>query len=174
MDKIEWINVWYDNAGHYLDVFWASKAGNSLMPTSNERVDVLVDDDRNLSGFMVWGVTRIREGEIVHHELTPVEPEPIAAVTATRPDHPRRFVQPETMAEIENISIYADENGDCFELHWAAKPNATYTATSDDRVQALKDADGNILGFKISGISLMGESEKDFINVALYPGRPVP
>lgn len=172
MDKIEWINIWYDNAGHYLDVFWASKADNYFMPTSNERVDVLVDDDRNLSGFMVWGVTRVKEGEIVNLELAPVEPEPVATPATVRPSHSHRVAQSGTTSEIKNLSINADNGGDYFEVHWAAKPDNYYTATTDDRVQALMDTAGNLLGFKISGISLMGEGEKDFINVDLYPAKP--
>ncbi len=218
MDKIECINIWYDNAGHYLDVFWVSKAGNYFMPTSNERVDVLVDDDRNLSGFMVWGVTRVKEGEIVNLELTPVEPEltlqpePAAALELTpvepeltlqpepaaalelTPVEPELTLQPEPAAalataqlvhvhpivqagstvEIKNISIHADKAGDYFEVYWAAKLNTDYTSTGDDRVQALRDAAGNILGFKITGISLMGEGERDFINVDLHPVMPAP
>ena len=171
MDKIEWINIWYDNAGHYLDVFWVSKAGNYFMPTSNERVDVLVDDDRNLSGFMVWGVTRVKEGDIVNLELKPVEAEPIAAVSAAGPNHSHRLVQSEATVEINNISIHSDNAGDCFEVHWASRPNAAYTATTDERVQALTDSAGNILGFKISGINGMGKGEKDFINVDLFPAE---
>ena len=199
MDKIECINIWYDNAGHYLDVFWVSKAGNYFMPTSNERVDVLVDDDRNLSGFMVWGVTRVKEGEIVNLELTPVEPEltlqpepaaaleltpvepeltlqtePAAALATTQLVHVHPIVQAGSTVEIKNISIHADKAGDYFEVYWAAKLNTDYTSTGDDRVQALRDAAGNILGFKITGISLMGEGEKDFINVDLHPVMPAP
>jgi hypothetical protein len=178
MDKIECINIWYDNAGHYLDVFWVSKAGNYFMPTSNERVDVLVDDDRNLSGFMIWGVTRVKEGEIVNLELTPAEPEPTlqaepaAGLATARLVHARRVVQTGSTVEIKNISIHADKAGDYFEVYWAAKPDTDYTATDDDRVKALMDAAGNILGFKISGIAMMGEGEKDFINVDLHPLSP--
>ena len=180
MDKIECINIWYDNAGHYLDVFWVSKAGNYFMPTSNERVDVLVDDDRNLSGFMVWGVTRVKEGEIVNLELTPVEPEltlqpePAAALATAQLVHVHPIVQAGSTVEIKNISIHADKAGDYFEVYWAAKLNTDYTSTGDDRVQALRDAAGNILGFKITGISLMGEGERDFINVDLHPVLPAP
>ena len=85
MSEVEKIKVWYDKAGNYLDVFWVSKAGNFFMPTADDRVEVLVDDAGNLSGFMVWGLSRVKAGEIVNFELTPVDlpqtrPEPAAAV----------------------------------------------------------------------------------------------
>ena len=84
MSEVEKIKVWYDKAGNYLDVFWVSKAGNFFMPTANDWVDVLVDDAGNLSGFMVWGISRVKNKEIVDADLTPVElpqaaPEPAAA-----------------------------------------------------------------------------------------------
>ena len=84
MSEVEKIRVWYDKAGNYLDVFWASKAGNFFMPTANDRVDVLVDDAGSFSGFMVWGISRVKNEEIVKADLTPVEvpqaaPEPVVA-----------------------------------------------------------------------------------------------
>ena len=84
MSEVEKIKVWYDKAGNFLDVFWVSKAGNFFMPTADDRVDVLVDDAGNLSGFMVWGISHIKDGEIVNAELTPADlpqsaPEPAAA-----------------------------------------------------------------------------------------------
>ena len=85
MSEVEKIKVWYDKAGNYLDVFWVSKAGNFFMPTADDRVEVLVDDAGNLSGFMVWGLSRVKAGEIVNFELTPAalpqdQPAPSAAV----------------------------------------------------------------------------------------------
>ena len=85
MSEVERITVWYDKAGNYLDVFWESKAGNFFMTTGNDRVEVLVDDAGNLSGFMVWGLSKIQKGEIVDFALTPAalpqtQPEPAAAV----------------------------------------------------------------------------------------------
>ena len=85
MSEVEKIKVWYDKAGNYLDVFWVSKAGNFFMPTADDRIEVLVDDAGNLSGFMVWGISRVKAGEIVNFALTPADlpqtrPEPAAAV----------------------------------------------------------------------------------------------
>ena len=85
MAEVTRVKVWYDKAGNYLDVFWVSKAGNYFMPTADDRVEVLVDDAGNLSGFMVWGLSRVKAGEIVNFELTPADlpqtqPAPAAAV----------------------------------------------------------------------------------------------
>ena len=85
MSEVEKITIWYDKAGNYLDVFWVSKAGNFFTPTADDRVEVLVDDAGNLSGFMVWGLSQIQKGEIVNFALTPADlpqarPEPAAAV----------------------------------------------------------------------------------------------
>ena len=85
MAEVTRVKVWYDKAGNYLDVVWEPKAGNYFMPTADDRVEVLVDDAGNLSGFMVWGLSRVKAGEIVNFELTPVDlpqaqPEPAAAV----------------------------------------------------------------------------------------------
>ena len=170
MDKIERINIWFDNAGHYLDVHWVSKTGNCFVPTSDERVDVLVDVDGNPSGFMVWGVTRIKEGEIVNLELIPVEPESVAALATARSNQGHLAVQSGTALDIWNISIHTQSTGDYFEVRWG-DGDGHYAPTGDDRVKALLDSSGNILGFKITGISQMGEGEKDFINVDLYPAK---
>ena len=84
MAEVERVNVWFDNAGHYLDVHW--KSGIIFTPTENDRVWVLVAKDGSISGFKVWGVDKIKEGEVVDVELTPVDlpparrPEPAAAV----------------------------------------------------------------------------------------------
>ena len=71
-------------------------------------------------------------------------------------------------AATEGIFFQADKSGDCIEVRWS-EGDGHYTATGDHRVKALTDASGNILGFKITGISQMGNGEKDFINVDLYP-----
>ena len=83
MAEVARVNVWFDKAGHYLDVHW--KSGIIFTPTENDRVWVLVAKDGSISGFKVWGVHKIEEGEVVDVELTPVDlpqtrPEPAAAV----------------------------------------------------------------------------------------------
>ena len=83
MAEVERVNVWFDKAGHYLDVHW--KSGIIFTPTENDRVWVLVAKDGSISGFKVWGVDKIKDGEVVGVELTPadlpqIRPEPAAAV----------------------------------------------------------------------------------------------
>ena len=175
MDKIERINIWYDNAWSNLEVIWFSKEGNFYTPTIDDRVWVLVDQAGNLSGFMVWGIGRTGDVEVANLELVPAELEPalptvpVGRLATAQREHGPRAVPAGNMVEIKYISIRTDRPGDSFQVHWAAKANAAYAATSDERVQALTDSNGDSLGFKITGISLMGEGEKDFINVDLYP-----
>ena len=83
MAEVARVNVWFDKAGHYLDVHW--KSGIIFTPTENDRVWVLVAKDGGISGFKVWGVDKIKDGEVVDVELTPAElpqaePEPAAAI----------------------------------------------------------------------------------------------
>ena len=84
MAEVERVNVWFDKAGgHYLDVHWQS--GIVFTPTENDRVWVLVNKDGGISGFKVWGVHKIKDGEVAGVELTPADlpqtqPEPAAAV----------------------------------------------------------------------------------------------
>ena len=82
MDTVERINVWYDQAGDYLDVHWvAGHRGTYFTPTENERVDVLVDEESNLCGFFVWGLSKVNNGEagFANFDLSP------AAETETAP-----------------------------------------------------------------------------------------
>ena len=88
MSDIQRINVWYDKAGNFLEVIWSPKVSNCYMPTADEKVDVLLDlSEGSFSGFMVWGLSRVKDRELVNADLTPVEvdaetarPEPAAIV----------------------------------------------------------------------------------------------
>ena len=80
MAEVERVNVWFDKAGHYLDVHW--KSGIIFTPTENDRVWVLVAKDGGISGFKVWGIHKIEEGEVVDVELTPVDLPQIRPETA--------------------------------------------------------------------------------------------
>ena len=71
MAEVARVNVWFDKAGHYLDVHW--KSGIIFTPTENDRVWVLVAKDGSISGFKVWGVDKIKDGEVVDVALTPVD-----------------------------------------------------------------------------------------------------
>ena len=70
------VNVWFDKAGDYLDVTWAS--GNTYYaPTQDDRVMALLDMDGNLCGFQISGISKIDDGEkgFVEVDLHPVKPE---------------------------------------------------------------------------------------------------
>lgn len=85
MAKIERVNVWYDKAGNFLEVIWSPQVSNCYMPTADEKVDVLLDlSAGGFSGFMVWGISHVKDREIVDADLTPADlpqaaPEPAAA-----------------------------------------------------------------------------------------------
>lgn len=71
MGQIDRVNVWFDKAWYHLDVVWSP--GRCFTPTENDDVWVLVDQDGGISGFKVWGVDKIKDGEIVNADLTPAE-----------------------------------------------------------------------------------------------------
>ena len=86
MAEVERVNVWFDKAWHHLDVIWGPRGGIVFTPTENDRVWVLVDKEGGIAGFKVWGVHKIKDGEVAGVELTPVDlpparrPEKAAAV----------------------------------------------------------------------------------------------
>ena len=56
------------------------------------------------------------------------------------------------MNEQGQVNVWYDEAGDYLDVSWG-EGNAYYAATGDDRVMALIDIEGNVLGFKIDGVS---------------------
>ena len=56
------------------------------------------------------------------------------------------------MSKDNKVNDWYDEAGDYLDVSWGTA-HAYYAATSDDRVMALVDMKGNVLGFKIDGIS---------------------
>ena len=50
------------------------------------------------------------------------------------------------------MNVRYDRDGDMLELWWKSNPGY-YTATSDDRVEVQLDAEGNVQGFLIWGLS---------------------
>ena len=171
MDKNELINVWYDNTSPWLEVIWLREFGY-FAPTKEERLDVRVDYDGNVLGFMLTGIRHLK-GQTFSGSLQQVTiDEKSSKALYHKPIGPGKVALPPFCgaAHTEGIHFQADESGDCIEVQWGSG-KGKYAPTTDERVQALLDSAGNILGFKISGISLMGEGEKDFINVDLYPAN---
>lgn len=54
------------------------------------------------------------------------------------------------------VNLWYDAAGDYLDVSWGTG-NGYYTATADERVLALVDLQGNILGFKIDGVSAVRE-----------------
>ena len=68
----------------------------------------------------------------------------------------------------QQINIWYDAGGDYLDVSWG-NANGYYTVTADDRALALVDLQGNILGFKIDGVSAVKEKP---LSVALSPVKP--
>lgn len=169
MDEKNCINVWYDNAWPHLDVTWRRKSGY-VAPTTHEDLDVKVDMEGNSLGFMLTGIRHLKGQTFAGSFQQVAVDEKPGKTLRYKPVGSPNVKLPEYcgQANAEGIHFQSDDSGDCIEVRWGAG-DGHYTATGDDRVKALVDSSGNILGCKISGISLMGESEKDFISVDLYP-----
>ena len=173
MDESKRINVWYDNAWPHLDVRWGSgKAGAYMAPTAHEDLDVRVDVEGNALGFMLTGIRHLK-GQTLTGSLQQVAvDEKTWSALHHKPVGPSNVRLPEYCGVVnaEGIHFQSDYSGDCIEVRWGAG-EGHYAPTADDRVKALLDSSGNIIGFTITGISQMGEGEKDFINVDLYPAK---
>ena len=72
------------------------------------------------------------------------------------------------MNQNQKINVWYDEAGDYLDVSWGSG-HSYYTATKDDRVMALVDMEGNVLGFKIDGISAIQDKP---LNVDLHPLKP--
>lgn len=169
MDEINCINLWYDNAWPHLDVTWLRRIGY-VAPTGNEDLDVKVDLEGNALGFMLTGIRHLKGLTLTGSLQQVAVDEKSGKALHEKPIGPRKVALPRFCgtADTEGIHFRADESGDCIEVRWGSG-HGEYVTTTDERVQGLMDSDGNILGFKIAGISLMGEGEKDFIDVDIYP-----
>lgn len=68
------INVWYDEAGDYLDVSWGTSHAY-YTATADERVMALVDMDGNVQGFKIDGISAIKDRPL-KVDLDPRKPVP--------------------------------------------------------------------------------------------------
>ena len=58
--------------------------------------------------------------------------------------------------QLLKVNLWYDAAGDYLDVSWGTG-NGYYTATADDRALALVDLQGQVLGFKIDGISAVKE-----------------
>ena len=54
------VNVWYDEAGDYLDVSWGGKHAY-YTATGDDRVMALVDMEGNIQGFKIDGISALKD-----------------------------------------------------------------------------------------------------------------
>ena len=64
------IRVWYDPEGDFLEVLFADKAGY-MKETNNEAVMERVDEEGNVLGFTVMGVSRLAGKKPLVADLIP-------------------------------------------------------------------------------------------------------
>lgn len=72
------------------------------------------------------------------------------------------------MNQRPKVNVWYDAAGDYLDVSWGTG-SGYYTATADPRALALVDLDGNILGFKIDGVSA---SKGQPLNLDLSPVKP--
>jgi uncharacterized protein YuzE len=64
------IKVWYDSEGDFLEVLFSDKAGY-MKETNNEAVMERVDEQGNVLGFTVMGVSRLAKEKPLVADLIP-------------------------------------------------------------------------------------------------------
>ncbi len=64
------IKVWFDPEGDFLEVLFSDKAG-FMKETNNEAVMERVDDQGNVLGFTVMGVSRLTKEKPLIADLIP-------------------------------------------------------------------------------------------------------
>ena len=72
MNQRKKVNVWYDEAGDYLDVSWGTSHAY-YAATADERVMALVDMDGNVQGFKIDGISAIKD-KPSNVDLDPLKP----------------------------------------------------------------------------------------------------
>lgn len=74
MNEQKKVNVWYDEAGDYIDVSWGTSHAY-YTATADERVMVLVDMEGNVQGFKIDGISEIKDKPL-NVDLEPLKPVP--------------------------------------------------------------------------------------------------
>jgi uncharacterized protein YuzE len=67
---VQQIKVWYDSEGDFLEVLFSDKAGY-MKETNNEAVMERVDEQGNVLGFTVMGVSRLAKEKPLVADLIP-------------------------------------------------------------------------------------------------------
>ena len=75
-------SVWYDPDGDMIEVLWSFGEG-SYSPTDDDRILKHLDDDGNVTGFLIHGFSSFKGPSPIEFELGPEQPsEDVANVTA--------------------------------------------------------------------------------------------
>ncbi len=75
------VSVWYDDEGDMLEVLWAFREGY-FAPTDDERILKRLDDDGEVIGFLIHGMSTLRQPSPVEFKLVSEAPaDDVANVT---------------------------------------------------------------------------------------------
>ena len=78
------VSVWYDDEGDMLEVLWAFREGY-FTPTEDERVLKRLDDDGEVTGFLIHELSTLKQHSPVEFELAPEAPaDDVANLTVSR------------------------------------------------------------------------------------------
>ena len=71
--NLDKVYIWYDAEGDYLEVNFGEPQDSDTAETTNRDVHVMLDDDDNLIGFSIIGVSTLQENAAkpFEVELTP-------------------------------------------------------------------------------------------------------
>ena len=81
MTKDGEIHVWYDKEGDFLEVWLGDKKSALAQPTEKDDVNVTVDEQGNVAGFMVFNLTKT-EGDFLDLTLRAPRPDDEKLITS--------------------------------------------------------------------------------------------
>ncbi len=145
MAKRESVGVWFDRPGNFLEIFWGydDGSGNNFDMDTELDPTIFLDSANRIAGFHIIGA--LQDSKLPVEETYTLE---------DSPSHP--------------VTVKYSPIGDLWDVQWG--PDATdCVATPDSHVKARVDAQGQIQGVLISGLSRF---EGEILSVDLYPVTP--
>ena len=145
MAKRESVSVWYDRPGNFLEIFWGydDGSGNNFDMDTELEPTIFLDSANLIAGFHIIGAFQDSKNP-VEETYTPED----------NLSHP--------------VTVKYSPVMDQWDVQWG--PDVTdCVETPNSHVKARVDAQGQIQGVLISGLSSF---EDEILNVDLYPVTP--
>ena len=145
MAERESVNVWFDNPGGFLEIFWGydDGSGNVVDPDTKLNPTIFIDSKDRVAGFHIIGALNDRTGSVEE-----------TYTFDDSPSHP--------------LTVKYDKTKDLWDVHWGHAA-VDCVATPNQRIRAKVDAEGLIQGVQIS--DLRGFKD-EILNQDLYPVKP--